>query len=114
MSLTPGPYEASGQLIVTKDPCGHPNPKAQATCKTISAMCWDFCGDTGATEPRISFREMRANQRLFIASPKLLAACEMLMQAWNDGEETNDVEWEALTEAVNMAREAIAEVKHET
>jgi len=37
----------------------------------------------------------------------LLEACKALMKAWDDGEEAQEVEWEGLVEAVNLAREAI-------
>ncbi len=59
--------------------------------------------DDGITTPK----ENRANVRLIAAAPELLEACKVLMKAWDDGEEGNEVEWEGLVEAVNLAREAI-------
>lgn len=43
-----------------------------------------------------------------------LAACETLVQAWDDGEEAQDIEWESLTVAVDMAKDAIEQVRRDS
>ena len=38
----------------------------------------------------------------------LLAACLELIEVWDAGEETNQIEWEELLDAVNQATDAVA------
>lgn len=71
---TPGPWVASGQLIVTEASYGHDNPKAQPTQKLVGEVHWNYCGDHEGTEYRIGWDEAEANQRLMMSSPELLTA----------------------------------------
>lgn len=91
---TPGPWEMSGQLIVTSGCHPHPNPKAQHTPKTVGEVHWSYDGDYGAKEPRISWPEAEANARLMIAAPALLEACQAAFDAiMKHCAETGDVIW---------------------
>jgi hypothetical protein len=69
---TPGPWEASGQLILTSQLYPHANPRAQHEPNIIGEVHWDYDGDHGAKESRIGWTEAAANQQLMIQSPVLL------------------------------------------
>ena len=71
---TPGPWEASGQLILTSQLYPHANPRAQHEPKIIGEVHWDYDGDHGAKESRIGWTEAAANQQLMIAAPEMLEA----------------------------------------
>jgi len=57
------------------------------------------------------FAQVKTEAALLDVAPSLLKACKMLLRAWDEGEETQDVEWECLELAVTMAREAVAEAE---
>jgi hypothetical protein len=57
------------------------------------------------------FEQVKTGAALLDEAPALLKACEMLLRAWDEGEKTQEVEWECLTEAVAMAREAVVNAK---
>jgi len=57
------------------------------------------------------FEQVKTEAALLDVAPSLLKACKMLLRAWDEGEETQDVEWECLELAVTMAREAVAEAE---
>ena len=57
------------------------------------------------------FEQVKTEAALLDSAPLLLKACKMLLRAWDEGEETQDVEWQCLELAVTMARDAVAEAE---
>ncbi len=51
--------------------------------------------------------EQDANAKLIAAAPDLLAACQMLMLAYEGGEPGESIDWEDIDDVVEAAREAI-------
>jgi hypothetical protein len=89
---TPGPWQQSGQLILTEANYDYPNPKASPAPKIIGEVHWDYDGDRGGKEHRIKWPEAEANQRLMIAAPELLAALEDITQhAFDDDTPIQDI-----------------------
>jgi len=70
---TPGPWTISGQLI-NGAPEPRPNPKVKPYPHTVTAVCWNFDGDRGATGD-LPWPIAEANARLIAAAPELLEAC---------------------------------------
>jgi hypothetical protein len=107
---TPGPWQQSGQLILTEANHDYPNPKASPAPKIIGEVHWDYDGDRGGKEHRIKWPEAEANQRLMIAAPDLLAALHECLTIVQD-EYDEDPEPDDLTSwkrAIDAARAAIA------
>ena len=59
----------------------------------------------------ISSAQRKANVKLIASAPDLYNACKMLLRAWDEGKETQDVEWECLEYAVEIAREAVSKAE---
>lgn len=62
---SPGPWEFSGQLIVSA-PVPYPNPKSEPMGKHVASLAWDYDGDCGAPEYRIKWPEAKANGMVII------------------------------------------------
>lgn len=70
----------------------------------IGEVHWDWDGDNGSKERRISWQEAEANQRLMCAAPDLLQAGQLVIDRWSQGD---------LAEAVRMLDAAIRKAKGE-
>lgn len=69
--------------------------------------CDDDCGECGARHMSPVVVDTNALTR---AAPLLLSVCEKLKAVWDAGDESNEIEWEDLSVAVDMAAEAISMV----
>ncbi len=107
---TPGPWQSSGQLILTQDPYPYPNPKAQEMPKIIGEVHWDWSGDRGGRESRTEWQEAEANQKLIAAAPELLEACRAALDAiMKHCAETGDVFWIDPPYQLSFVHESVCE-----
>lgn len=114
---TPGPWESSGQLILTKQCHPHPNPKSQHEPKIVGEVHWSWDGDRGGKEQRIDWPEAAANQQLMIAAPDLLEALRECFSDPNCFAFASDDFYKAkqrLLAINNIVRRAVQEATGET
>lgn len=102
MAHSPAPWKRGGEYSNNMDEI------EDAEGRTIAAV-WTRKGPQFAKASQ-QFREEPqgvANITLMTAAPELLAACQMLILAYEGGEPGESIDWEDIDDVVEAARDAI-------